>query len=232
MRHAARLLGALAALALLTGCGRPLTQREMAFAATLQGDDMALERVRLVRGAPLGKITFHRKPRPPVTCRERIAPPETDAVITARPAAVTLFNRIFLSKEWYIDDYTPGYPDRLYLVEAMLLAHELTHVWQWQNRARTGYSPLRAAAEHGAADDPYLFDLSAAPDLQSFGYEQQGAIVEEYVCCRSLAPQAARTRRLHDMLSAAFPVAPLPETGRESAVYLPWKDARIDGICD
>ena len=33
------------------------------------------------------------------------------------------------------------------LSEAMLLAHEMTHVWQWQNRKRTGYHPLRAAAE-------------------------------------------------------------------------------------
>ncbi len=193
---------------------------------------MALERVRLVRGAPVGSITFHRKPRPPVTCRERIMPPETDEIVTTRPAAVTLFNRVFFSKAWYIDDYTPGYPDRLYLVEAMLLAHELTHVWQWQNRARTGYSPLRAAAEHGAADDPYLFDLDGTPEFQSFGYEQQGAIVEEYVCCRALAPQAARTRRLHQMLSAAFPVAPLPRGTRESAVYLPWKEAKLEGICD
>ncbi|TDE41267.1 hypothetical protein E1B25_03100 [Antarcticimicrobium sediminis] len=226
-----RLVSALTALAVLASCGRPLTEREMAFAQTLQGRDMALDRVRLVRGAPVGTITFHRKPRPPVTCRERIAPPETDAVITTRPAAVTLFNRIFFSKEWYVADYTPTYPDQLYLVEAMLLAHELTHVWQWQNRARTGYTPLRAAAEHGAAD-PYLFDLTAAPRFQSFGYEQQGAIVEEFVCCRALAPQAARTKRLHQMLSQAFPVAPLPKTGRESDVYLPWNGVKIEGICD
>jgi len=232
MHRALALLCAGIALLVLAGCGRPLTGSERAFAETLQGSDMALDRVRLVRGAPVGSFTFHRKPRPPVTCRERIMPPETEAIVTTRPAAVTLFNRIFFSKEWYLDDYAPGYPDRLYLVEAMLLAHELTHAWQWQNRTRTGYSPLRAAAEHGAADDPYLFDLAATPDFLEFGYEQQGAIVEEYVCCRALAPQAARTRRLHEMLSQAFPVAPLPHSGRERAVYLPWKDARLAGICD
>lgn len=231
---AARLLAsliALAVLALLAGCGRPLTGTERAFAETLQGGDMDLQRVRLVRGAPVGRVTFHRKPRPAVTCRERIVPPETDAVITTRPAAVTLFNRIFFSRGWYLDDYAPDYPDRLYLAEAMLLAHELTHVWQWQNRARTGYSPLLAATEH-RADDPYLFDLDGTPEFRSFGYEQQGAIVEEYVCCRALAPQAARTRRLHEMLSQEFPISPLPGKTRESDVYIPWKDARIAGICD
>lgn len=230
--RAARLIAPLIALALLAGCGRPLTGTEMAFAERLQGSDLALDRVRLVRGAPVGSVTFHRRPRPPVTCRERIMPPETDAVITTRPAAVTLFNRIFFSRDWYLDDYAPDYPDRLYLAEAMLLAHELTHVWQWQNRARTGYSPFLAAVEHGTADDPYLFDLDGAATLGDFGYEQQGAIVEEYVCCRALAPEAARTKRLHEMLSREFPVTPLPQQGRESDVYIPWKDAQIAGICD
>lgn len=230
MRRALALL--LCAAVALAGCGRPLTGTERAFAETLQGRGMALDRVRLVRGAPVGTITFRRKPRPPVTCRERIMPPETDEIVTTRPAAVTLLNRIFLSKDWYLDNYAPGYPERLYLVEAMLLAHELTHVWQWQNRARTGYTPLRAAAEHGAGADPYLFDLAAAPDFLSFGYEQQGAIVEEYLCCRTLAPRAARTERLHEMLSGAFPVSPLPRGKGETAVFLPWKEAQLKGICD
>jgi len=230
--HRALTLLICAAMVALAGCGRPLTPTERAFAETLQGRDMALNRVRLVRGAPVGSFTFRRKPRPPVTCRERIMPPETDEIVTTRPAAVTLFNRIFFSKGWYLEDYTPGYPDRLYLVEAMLLAHELTHAWQWQNRARTGYSPLRAAAEHGTSDDPYLFDLKAMPDFLGFGYEQQGAIVEEYVCCRTLAPQAARTERLHAMLSKAFAVAPLPRDRRDTAVFLPWKDVQLKGICD
>ena len=113
----------------------------------------------------------------------------------------------------------------------LLLIHELTHVWQWQNRARTGYHPLRAAAEHGNSDDPYLFDLDGAPAFLRYGYEQQGAIVEEYVCCRALAPEAARTKRLHAMLKGAFPVSDLPQS-RESEVYLPWKQAELRGICD
>ena len=112
-----------------------------------------------------------------------------------------------------------------------LLAHEATHAWQWQNRNRTGYHPLRAAAEHGHLSDPYLFDLDDAPDFLSYGFEQQGAIIEEYVCCRALAPRAARTRRLHTMLAAAMPVSDLPQS-RESDVYLPWKGAELDGICD
>jgi len=226
------ILRAFLILLLLAGCGRPLSETEMAFATKLHGDQLDLSRVRLVKGAPVGSVTYRRKARPRVTCRERILPPAKDEVVTVSPAAMTLFNSVLFTKNWYTENYMPAYPKRLYLSEAMLVAHELTHVWQWQNRKRTGYHPLRAAAEHGNSDDPYLFDLAQAPDFLEYGYEQQGAIVEEYVCCRALAPNAARTKRLHTMLKGAFPVADLPRDGkRESDVYLPWKGAEIDGIC-
>ena len=217
-------------LVLLSSCGRPLTETEAAFIRGLQGEQLDTSRVRLVKGAPVAAVTFRRKARPRVACRERIMPPIKEEIVTSKPAAVTLFNRVYFVKNWYLDDYLRDYPERLYLVESMLLAHELTHVWQWQNRARTGYSPMRAAAEHGSIDDPYLFDLDEAPDFLSYGFEQQGAIVEEYVCCRALAPEAARTKRLHGMLSGAFPVSDLPPT-RESDVFLPWRGAELEGIC-
>lgn len=226
------ILRAFLILLLLANCGRPLSEAEMAFASKLQGDQLDLTRVRLVRGAPVDSITYRRKARPRVTCRERILPPVKEEVVTVAPAAMTLFNKVYFTKNWYTDNYLPAYPDRLYLTEAMLIAHELTHVWQWQNRKRTGYHPLRAAIEHSNSDDPYLFDLAEAPDFLDYGYEQQGAIVEEYVCCRALAPSAERTKRLHAMLKGAFPVADLPRDGkRESDVYLPWKGAQTAGIC-
>lgn len=224
------ILRTLLILLLLTGCGRKLTDTEMAFAGRIHGDSIDLKRVRLVDGAPVGSVTFKRKARPRVTCRERILPPAKEEIVTTKPAAVTLFNKVYFSDDWYAENYLPAYPDRLYLIEAMLLAHELTHVWQWQNRARTGYHPLRAAAEHGQTDDPYLFDLDGAPEFLSYGYEQQGSIVEEYVCCRALDPDAPRTRRLHDMLKNAFPVSDLPRSP-ESDVYMPWKGAQPRGIC-
>ena len=225
-------LAALLLPLVLIACGRPLTETESAFARAMLGDELAAQRVRLVDGAPVAAVTFRRKARPRVTCRERILPPAKEAIVTAKPAAVTLFNTVFFDKAWYADNYMNTYPERISLSAAMLLAHELTHVWQWQNRAKTGYSPLRAAAEHGASDDPYLFELDAQPDFLSYAYEQQGAIVEEYVCCRALDPGAARTKRLHDMLKAAFPVSDLPRDGkRESGVYLPWDKAEIKNIC-
>ena len=221
---------AAALLLLLAACGRPLTPTEVAFTHQLHGDTLDTGRVRLVRGAMVGSVTFLRKPRPRETCRELILPPAKEEMVTVGPAAVALFNRIFFTHDWYLDDYLDDWPDRMNIIAAMLLAHELTHVWQWQNRDVTGYHPLRAAAEHQASDDPYLFDVETSPDFLSYGYEQQGTIVEEYVCCRSLAPDAPRTERLHEMLGRVFDLSDLPE-GRESDVLLPWSEVELKGIC-
>ena len=222
---------ALLCLTLLASCtGRPLTDSEKAFAATLHGDALDHAKVRLIDGAPTRAVTFRRKPRPRTTCRENIFPPSTTEIVTAKPAAVAVFNRVLFDKDWYLDDYLPDYPDEIGLVAAMLLAHELTHIWQWQNRKLTGYHPLKAASEHNA-EDPYLFDLSRDPKFLDYGYEQQGAIVEEFVCCRAIAPQAPRTKRLHNMIGQVMPVAPLP-TERAYSVRLPWDGVELYGICD
>lgn len=216
----------------LCGCAsRPLTGSEQAFLGDLFGDTVHFSRIRLVDGAPTRAVTFRRPARPRTTCRELILPPAESAIVTAKPAAVALGNRVLFDKDWYLDDYLPDYPDRIGLIAAMLLAHEVTHVWQWQNRQITGYHPLKAAAEHKPGSDPYLFGLGKSRDFLSFGYEQQGAIIEEFVCCRALAPQAARTRRLHEMIGNAMPLAPLP-TKRQYAVGLPWDGVKLGGICD
>ncbi len=218
-------------LLLLAACGRPLTDQEVAFASAVQGDTLNVKNVRLVEGAPVAPITFYREKRPRLACRERILPPAEEGIVTAKPAAVALFNRVYFTRDWYLEDYMSEFPEQMDLIAAMLLAHELTHVWQWQNRKTTGYHPLRAAAEHGGNKDPYLFDLDSSPDFLSYGFEQQGAIVEEYVCCRALDPAAPRTQRLHVMLGEHFDLSPLPKQQRERAVVIPWADAKIEGIC-
>jgi len=214
----------------LASCGRPLTENEKTFSFQIHGETLDPSKVRIVDGAPTRAVTFRREPRPRTTCRERILPPIKDEIVTSKPAAVALHNRLFFDRDWYLDDYLPDYPDQIGLVAAMLFAHEVLHAWQWQNRKVTGYSPLRAAFEHDGAADPYLFDLERSPDFSAFGYEQQGAIVEEFVCCRALDPTAPRTARLHALLSQAMPVAPLPQS-RPYAVGLPWEGVEIKGIC-
>ena len=220
----------LAVMMVLAACGRPMTDSETAYARTIYGETLDVSKVRIVDGAPTRAVTFRRPARPRVTCRERILPPITDEIVTSKPAAVALFNHVLFDEDWYLDNYLPDYPDQIGLIAAMLFAHELVHVWQWQNRRTTGYTPLRAAFEHNGARDPYLFDLEEERQFSEFGFEQQGAIMEEFVCCRALDPTAPRTERLHALISQALPVQPLPEA-RTYAVGLPWEGVELQGIC-
>lgn len=219
------------ALLFLASCGRPLTDAERAFAADIHGPTLDYDRVRLHDGAPTRAVTFKRKPRPRTTCRELIFPPNPpeEKIVTSKPAAVAIYNRVLFDKDWFLDDYLPEYPNRIGLVAAMLLSHELTHVWQWQNRKLTGYTPLKAATEHQRSDDPYLFNLTDRQFLE-FGYEQQGSIVEEMVCCRALNPTGARTQRLHALVSQVMPVAALPQSPAYD-VGLPWDGVDLARIC-
>jgi len=213
---------------LLIACGRPLTPEEKSFATQIHGPSLDVSRIRFNNGALIGETTLKRQKRPRLTCRERILPEPTSDTVTVSPAAFVLFNNIFFARDWYEGNYLPTYPKAMSLVHAMLFAHEITHVWQWQNRRQTGYTPLRSASEHRRGADPYLFDIETSADFLDYGYEQQASIVEEYVCCTALDPAAPRTKRMEKMLRDAFPLGRLhiPET-----VIIPWKGAKTEGIC-
>ncbi|MAZ22727.1 hypothetical protein [Roseovarius sp.] len=213
---------------LLAACGRPLTPAEKNFAKQIHGDTIAADRVRLVQGLPVDAVTFRRQKRPRLTCRERILPEPEDEIITTTPAAVALWNHILLSKPYYLKDYFDNYPEEMGLLSAMFFAHEITHVWQWQNRTRTQYTPWRAGREHGGGKDPYLFEISTDTRFLDYSYEQQASIVEEYVCCATLDPKAPRTERLKRLIQQEMPLQGIyiPKT-----VYLPWDGVEIKGIC-
>ncbi|WP_204113925.1 hypothetical protein [Shimia biformata] len=212
----------------LISCGRPLTPTETAFAADLTGDTLDTAKIRIHRDAPLAVTTRQRETRPRLTCRERIIPEPTTDTVTVSAAAVVFQNRMHFAPNWSTDDYMRDYPQRMNLVAAMLFGHELIHVWQWQNRDVTGYTPWRAAREHGGMDDPYLFDLETKTPFLDYAYEQQASIVEEYICCAVLDPQAPRTGRMRRLIAQAIPIDTLP---RPNDILLPWDEAPINGIC-
>ena len=223
---------ALFALLILTACGRPLTVSETAYLQAIHGEQIDTTRMRIVDGNPAGAATYRIPVRPRTTCQERLWPPQTKSrTITVSPAATVLFNRVLLREDIYRPDFLEGWPDRIDIFDAMLFAHEATHVWQWQNRKLTGYHPIKALREHSASKDPYLFDTETTRDFLDFGYEQQGSIVEEYVCCRLLDPAAPRTARLRGMLGKYLPIDRLDSAIDRPRVILPWKDARTEGIC-
>ena len=216
-------------LLLLTACGRPLTPNETAFLSTLHGPSLSTTSVRLSDG--LAPQTPRVLPAPPrLTCQSRLYPPPAGPTIRASTGAVAIFESIHVRGDLYRDDLLEGWPTTLPLADAMLLAHEMVHAWQWQNRAETGYHPLRAAFEHVRSADPYLFEIETETAFLDYGYEQQGSIMEEYVCCRALAPEARRTARLHAMLTPHFALSALDEPLTEWT-ELPWAGVEVEGIC-
>ena len=207
-----------------------MTSDEIAFIQSIQGPGFDPTPVRL--GGDLALAAPRTIPaRPRLTCQQRIYPPPEGPTIRVRTQAMTIFQSVHFGAGVYAEDFVQGWPDRLPLPYAMLLAHEMVHVWQWQNRALTGYHPLKAMFEHVRSADPYLFDTNTETRFLDFGYEQQGSIMEEYVCCRALAPGAARTQRLHELLSQVFAPKAL-ETPLAREVLLPWRGVQIEGICD
>ncbi|MCK0166123.1 hypothetical protein MWU52_01015 [Jannaschia sp. S6380] len=209
----------------LTACTRPITPAESDLLTPIHGPEVP-QGMWLARTPLVGLFPITYDARPPVACRERIVPPQTGR-ITARTGGIALFETLLVNPSSWRDDYAEGPP--LDLAAAMFLAHEATHVWQWQNRARTGYHPAKAFAEQATVDDPYLFDAELTRPFLSYGYEVQASLVEEYVCCATLDPAGDRTERLHALLSEALPVAPPHAFARE--VVLPWAGARIEDIC-
>lgn len=222
----------LAVLVLAACAGRPLTPAETAFAMRFHGPDIDPSRVRFVHVRGEGQTTVVRS-RPRTTCQERIYPPRGEGLVVA-PAhsAMALFETVHVQTRRWMEDYLAELPEgRLDLDQAMFFAHEMVHVWQWQNRHRTGYHPLRVGFEHVTTADPYLIDGDSGARFLDHGWEQQGAIMEEYVCCLALAPDAPRTARLFAMLSEHFD---LPPPGRPIAaeIVLPWAGVEREGICD
>ena len=217
------------ALLLVAACGRTLTPAERTLTAELMGDTLETSTIRMTSSNLLGLRETIYPARPQVTCRERINPPPDGPTITTRTAGVVLFETVVSSENWTLPDYLENYPTRLNLAAAMYFAHEMTHVWQWQNRAITQYHPLKAAAEHATGGDPYLFDPDEDPQFLNLGYEQQSALVEEYVCCRTLDPTGTRTSRLRDTLRQVMPVTAPRQTPAEVAGV--WEGTDIRGIC-
>ncbi|MFW5642131.1 MAG: hypothetical protein ACOCY0_05125 [Roseicyclus sp.] len=215
----------------LLACGRPLTEAEAGYMADLAGGSFAAAPVRIARTPLIGLVTRSYPARPQVTCRERIWPPPDGPTIEARTAGIVLFQTMWVRPAFWLPDYVAGREGRRSLAAAMFFAHEMVHVWQWQNRAVTGYHPARAFAEHVRFEDPYLFDPHDARRFLDYGYEVQASLVEEYVCCRALDPGGARTARLERLIGQVMPVTPLQSRADRVSEIPPWEGADLAGIC-
>ena len=223
MRHTVLAL----ALILLAACGRPLTPAETDLAARMFGPSLDTAPVRFVENGFIGMRSHLYPTRPRTTCRERLLPPAQSTHERGRAAGLVLGTRIQVRPDVLRADFARAEDGTMSLGQAMYLVHELTHVWQWQNRERTGYSLWRVGREHSQSDDPYLFDPEGEQSFLDYGYEQQASLVEEYVCCQALDPEGARTGRLRALLSQVMEPGDLPDV----AVSVPWAGVETRGIC-
>lgn len=188
---------------LLTGCGRPLSEAEGAFVTGLLGPGLAVDRMRIASTGP--KLSDADSPPRRLVPLDQIScevPPETRVV--RPPAAMVLFDTMWISPLLNYDNIMVGWPEQIPLGRAILLAHEATHVWQWQNRALTGYSPVAAASENLRMRDPYAYELQPGKAFLDYGFEQQARIVGDYVCEVTKDPRSARSRALMEVLAPVF----------------------------
>ncbi len=215
----------------LIACGRPLTEAERAYMVELQGETFDASRARIVENSLVGLNVQRYPARPQTTCRERVVPPPDTPILEGRTGGIVLFNTLHVRADLFTEDYTQMRDGRQNLYAAMFFAHEMTHIWQWQNRELTGYHPLRAAREHATLEDPYLFDTTQDRRFLDYGYEAQASLVEEYVCCRAIDPGGARTSRLEQLIGQVMPVTPWRDRADETDLYLPWDGVQTRGMC-
>ncbi len=97
-------------------------------------------------------------------------------------AAKTIKNEIHFPRENVVTD--PAY--RASQAFVMLLVHESTHVWQFQNvgvlyMADSLYHQGKGHVDHGDRNVAYRYELVPGKRFNRYNSEQQAKIIEEYV---------------------------------------------------
>ena len=192
---------------IVAACGRPLTPVEEEFARDVFGPTLDTSKVTVGQGAG-----WHPPMRTTVTRRVSVQGTERSCLRFPRPKgkrqpapAFAYKNKVNFDTGLYSSDMVLEWPNALRLPQALIFAHELTHVWQWQNRDKTGYTPFRAAGESLALVDPY-FAPPGTVDFFDYGYEQQAAMVEDYLCFAFANPNHPRRYVLRSVLAPVFPI--------------------------
>ena len=213
-RRAAPLVTALAALAVLAGCARGLTPSERSFADAFFGDTLDVDAVKVTAGIGVLPLPRPPKPDPDAAAQAPREPPEgicerkrSTKRVWTWPAAFVLYDTIFFSYDFYRADTFADWPEAVPFPSALIMAHELMHVWQWQNRDLTNYTIAESASETTENVDPYWWTTEAGREFLSYGYEQQGAIVQDYVCYSLFAPHDPKRAELRALLAPVLPIA-------------------------
>ena len=198
----------------VSACARGLAPGEADFARVLFGD--TLDQGKIVVQSGVGLTPLPKDPKaettgeaPPPSTR----PPEgiCTRVPSPRdgfqwPAGMVLWNQVLLKRDFYREDMMEGWPHAVPLPQALLMAHELVHVWQWQNRDRTHYDPATSGSESVRSRDPYWYVPEADRAFLTYGFEQQAAMIEDYVCYTMFEPNAPRRAELRALIHPVLPL--------------------------
>ncbi|MCK8464216.1 hypothetical protein MUY35_10175 [Aliiroseovarius sp. S1339] len=202
-----------AAVATMSGCARKLSTTEVELSRIVFGESLDTDKVRVRAG--IGVLPLPKADPIPADAPKRDARklpkgvcdrvPQLDRKIEF-PAGFVLWNQVFLKRNLYRDDMFEGWPESLPIPHALLMMHELVHVWQWQNRDRTGYTPGQSGAESLRKGDPYYWPGREAGAYLSYGFEAQAAMVEDYMCMTLFDPTNPRRADLATLISPVLPV--------------------------
>lgn len=203
---------ALLALLAVSACARPLTPTETMVAKSLFGPSLDTSRVTVTAGIGALPLPQPRRAAGPGMSEAREAP--DDICVRKRstrrhwtwPAAFVLREEVFFSYDFYLADTFAGFPESVPYPTALIMAHELVHVWQWQNRAETGYTVQGSAGETLESVDPYWFTVDRNAEFLKYGYEQQGAIVQDFVCYALFDAEDPELDELAALLRPVLPV--------------------------
>lgn len=197
------LIGAvLLAATALAACGRPMTANETVRMAVIYPptarNPVDLDRIRIW---DLGAFRQEAIARAKRQIEEEVASgefnprrsgmsPETFLVraeaVLAKPDAITVGYDIFFL--FSANDYS------FFVEDEALLGHEVVHVWQHQNRKISGYSLAKILKEHIDYPNPYAYVLEPGKRFLAYRYEQQGKIVQDYVCMKAFNDAGYRPR--------------------------------------
>lgn len=194
-------------MSLLTACSRPMTDGEIAY-----GNEL------FTRGLNFEEVRFSGQERQGIQkAKEKLAQEhasvlsnqkDSEKLISAIPSlfgadAIVIGNTIYFDSDVYSLDFSESVADS----DRWLMAHELTHVWQWQNRDYTGYTFSRVVSEHVEfGDSVYKYILVDGKRFTDYRFEQQGAIVQCYAMLRQVRPNAPVTLKHERIIRSEFPL--------------------------
>jgi len=199
-------------LSALAACGRQMTDGEIAYSREIISEGLEFGHVRFSGQKAQGIRRAERQ-----LAQELIETPDgeanADRLVSGLPSlfgadAIAIGNTVYFDRAVYSSDFSTSTFDS----DRWLMAHEVTHVWQWQNRDVTGYTFAKVVSEHlEFGDGVYDYHLVDGKRFTEYRFEQQGAIVQCYAMLRQLRPNDPLTIRHERTIRSEFPLNALLE---------------------